>query len=58
MPHVLSELEGVKKAVFKTRREDGEDGRAHNEQVFEQFEHGRARPPDAEPSTRRSCAIP
>ena len=38
MPHVLSELEGVKKAVFKTEQVKGEDGQPHSEQVLEKFE--------------------
>jgi ubiquinol-cytochrome c reductase cytochrome c1 subunit len=38
MPHVLSELEGVKKAVFKTEEVKGEDGKPHTEQVLEKFE--------------------
>ena len=38
MPHVLSELEGIKKAVFRTVEEKGEDGKPHSERVFEKFE--------------------
>jgi ubiquinol-cytochrome c reductase cytochrome c1 subunit len=38
MPHVLSELEGVKKAVFKSEEVKGEDGKPHTEQVLEKFE--------------------
>lgn len=38
MPHVLSELEGVKKAVYKTEEVKGEDGKTHPEQVLEKFE--------------------
>jgi ubiquinol-cytochrome c reductase cytochrome c1 subunit len=38
MPHVLSELEGVKKAVYKTEEVKGEDGKPHTEQVLEKFE--------------------
>jgi ubiquinol-cytochrome c reductase cytochrome c1 subunit len=38
MPHVLSELEGVKKAVFKTEETKGEDGKPRTERVFEKFE--------------------
>jgi ubiquinol-cytochrome c reductase cytochrome c1 subunit len=38
MPHVLSELEGVKKAVFKTVEHPGEDGEPVAEKVFESFE--------------------
>src|SRR5690242_9309820 len=38
MPHVLSELEGVKKAVYKTEEVKGEDGKPHPEQVLEKFQ--------------------
>ena len=38
MPHVLSELEGVKKAVFKSVETPGEGGKPHTERVFEKFE--------------------
>ena len=38
MPHVLSELEGVKKAVFKNVEVKGEDGKPHPERVLEKFE--------------------
>ena len=38
MPHVLSELEGLKKAVFKTVEKRGEDGKTATEQVFDHFE--------------------
>jgi ubiquinol-cytochrome c reductase cytochrome c1 subunit len=38
MPHVLSELEGVKKAVYKEETKPGEDGKPHTERVFEKFE--------------------
>jgi ubiquinol-cytochrome c reductase cytochrome c1 subunit len=38
MPHVLSELEGVKRAVYKTEEVKGEDGKTHPEQVLEKFE--------------------
>jgi ubiquinol-cytochrome c reductase cytochrome c1 subunit len=38
MPHVLSELEGVKKAVFRSVETQGEDGKPHTERVFEKFE--------------------
>ncbi len=38
MPHVLSELEGLKKAVFKTEEKRGEDGKSVTEQVFDHFE--------------------
>jgi ubiquinol-cytochrome c reductase cytochrome c1 subunit len=38
MPHVLSELEGLKKAVFKNVEVKGEDGKPHSEQVLEKFE--------------------
>jgi len=49
MPHVLSELEGVKKAVFKTEETKGEDGKPRTERVFEKFEMvvpGRLSPDD------------
>ena len=38
MPHVLSELEGVKTAVFKEVDVKGEDGQTHKEKVLEKFE--------------------
>jgi ubiquinol-cytochrome c reductase cytochrome c1 subunit len=38
MPHVLSELEGLKKPVFKNVEKRGEDGKATTEQVFDHFE--------------------
>jgi ubiquinol-cytochrome c reductase cytochrome c1 subunit len=38
MPHVLSELEGMKKAVYKEETKTGEDGKPHTERVFEKFE--------------------
>jgi ubiquinol-cytochrome c reductase cytochrome c1 subunit len=38
MPHVLSELEGVKKPVYKEESKTGEDGKPHTERVFEKFE--------------------
>lgn len=38
MPHVLSELEGLKKAVYKEETKTGEDGKPHTERVFEKFE--------------------
>jgi ubiquinol-cytochrome c reductase cytochrome c1 subunit len=38
MPHVLSELEGVKKAVYRSVETKGEDGKPHTERVFEKFE--------------------
>jgi ubiquinol-cytochrome c reductase cytochrome c1 subunit len=38
MPHVLSELEGVKKPVFKNAEVKGEDGKPRTEQVLEKFE--------------------
>jgi ubiquinol-cytochrome c reductase cytochrome c1 subunit len=38
MPHVLSELEGGKKPVFRTIETRGEDGKPHTERVFEKFE--------------------
>jgi ubiquinol-cytochrome c reductase cytochrome c1 subunit len=38
MPHVLSELEGVKKAVFRSVQKQGEDGKPVTEREFEKFE--------------------
>ena len=38
MPHVLSELEGVKKAVYRTVEKAGEDGKPVTEREFEKFE--------------------
>jgi len=38
MPHVLSELEGLKAAVFKDVTKSGEGGQATREQVFDHFE--------------------
>jgi ubiquinol-cytochrome c reductase cytochrome c1 subunit len=38
MPHVLSELEGVKRAVYRNVEKRGEDGKATTEQVFDHFE--------------------
>jgi ubiquinol-cytochrome c reductase cytochrome c1 subunit len=38
MPHVLSEIEGLKKPVFKTVEKQGEDGKTTTEQVFDHFE--------------------
>jgi ubiquinol-cytochrome c reductase cytochrome c1 subunit len=38
MPHVLSELEGVTRAVFKTEEEKGENGQVEAKQVFDHFE--------------------
>jgi ubiquinol-cytochrome c reductase cytochrome c1 subunit len=38
MPNVLSEVEGVKKAVYKEETKTGEDGKPHTERVFEKFE--------------------
>ena len=38
MPHVLSELEGLKKAVYKTVEKPGEAGKTTTEQVFDHFE--------------------
>jgi len=38
MPHVLSELEGLKKPVYKSVEKMGEDGKATTEQVFDHFE--------------------
>lgn len=47
MPHVLSELEGLKKPVFKSVEHRGEDGKVSTEQVFDHFEQvapGRLKP--------------
>lgn len=38
MPHVLSELEGLKVAVFKDVTKSGEGGQVTHEQVFDHFE--------------------
>ena len=38
MPHVLSELEGLKKAVYRDVMKKGEGGRFSHEQVFDHFE--------------------
>lgn len=38
MPHVLSELEGLKKPVYKSVTKKGEDGKTTTEQVFDHFE--------------------
>lgn len=38
MPHVLSELEGIKRAVYKNVEKRGEDGKVTTEQVFDHFE--------------------
>jgi ubiquinol-cytochrome c reductase cytochrome c1 subunit len=38
MPHVLSELEGLKRAVFRDVTSPGEGGQATHEQVFDHFE--------------------
>lgn len=38
MPHVLSELEGLKAAVFRDLAKPGEGGQATHEQVFDHFE--------------------
>jgi ubiquinol-cytochrome c reductase cytochrome c1 subunit len=38
MPHVLSELEGLKKAVYRDVSTKGEGGRFSHEQVFDHFE--------------------
>lgn len=38
MPHVLSELEGLKRAVFRTEQVKGEGGKMVTERVFERFE--------------------
>lgn len=38
MPNVLSEVEGVKKAVYKEETKTGEDGKPVTERAFEKFE--------------------
>jgi ubiquinol-cytochrome c reductase cytochrome c1 subunit len=38
MPHVLSELEGLKRAVFRDATTPGEGGQVIHEQVFDHFE--------------------
>jgi ubiquinol-cytochrome c reductase cytochrome c1 subunit len=38
MPHVLSELEGLKKPVYKSVEKPGEGGKSTTEQVFDHFE--------------------
>jgi len=38
MPHVLSELEGLKKAVYRDEMNKGEGGKSTHEQVFDHFE--------------------
>jgi ubiquinol-cytochrome c reductase cytochrome c1 subunit len=38
MPNVLSEVEGVKRPVYKEETKTGEDGKPHTERVFEKFE--------------------
>ena len=38
MPHVLSELEGLKRAVFSDQASKGPDGQVSHEQVFDHFE--------------------
>lgn len=38
MPHMLSELEGLKKPVYKNEETKGADGKVHTEQVFDHFE--------------------
>jgi ubiquinol-cytochrome c reductase cytochrome c1 subunit len=38
MPHMLSELEGLKKPVYKNEETQGADGKVHTEQVFDHFE--------------------
>ncbi|MDB6091415.1 MAG: hypothetical protein JWN85_4199 [Gammaproteobacteria bacterium] len=38
MPHVLSELEGLKRAVYRNEEKRGEDGKATTEPVFDHFE--------------------
>jgi ubiquinol-cytochrome c reductase cytochrome c1 subunit len=38
MPHVLSELEGLKRAVYKTEETRDAEGKVRKEQVFDHFE--------------------
>jgi ubiquinol-cytochrome c reductase cytochrome c1 subunit len=38
MPHVLSDLEGLKRAVFKNEESRGEDGKVSAKKVFDHFE--------------------
>jgi ubiquinol-cytochrome c reductase cytochrome c1 subunit len=38
MPHMLSELEGLKKAVYKSEETKDAEGKPHTEQVFDHFE--------------------
>jgi len=38
MPHVLSDLEGLKRAVFKSEESKGEDGKVVTKKVFDHFE--------------------
>ena len=38
MPHVLSDLEGLKRAVYKTEQARGPDGQPETRQVFDHFE--------------------
>jgi ubiquinol-cytochrome c reductase cytochrome c1 subunit len=38
MPHVLSELEGLKRAIYKNVEKRGEDGKVTTDQVFDHFE--------------------
>jgi len=38
MPHMLSELEGLKKAVYKNVETRDADGKVHTEQVFDHFD--------------------
>jgi ubiquinol-cytochrome c reductase cytochrome c1 subunit len=38
MPHVLSDLEGLKRAVFKTEESKGENGQVVTKKVFDHFE--------------------
>ena len=38
MPNVLSELEGLKRPVYKTVETKDAEGKTHSEQVFDHFE--------------------
>lgn len=60
MPHVLSELEGLKKPVFKTEEKRGADGKTATEQVFDHFEQvspGRMTPEEYDGFVRDTVAF-
>jgi ubiquinol-cytochrome c reductase cytochrome c1 subunit len=55
MPHVLSDLQGLKRAVFKTEESKGEDGKVSTEKVFDHFEElapGKLSPEEYQAFTR------